>query len=128
MSKNLTISQVANRLDLSPHTIRYYERIGLFDSVGRSGNGHRAFAEKDLLWAEFLLRLKATGMPIQQMLRYAELRRLGDSTLAQRRGLLELHRKAVELRIGKLSESLEVLDKKILIYQQLEKKVNDHDP
>lgn len=128
MNPNLTISQLSRRLDLSPHTIRYYERIGLFDAVVRAGNGHRVYAEKDVLWAEFLLRLKATGMPIQQMLCYAELRRLGDATLAQRRALLERHRQDVEAQIRELSQSLDVLDNKIQIYHQLEQKGHHHDP
>lgn len=128
MNPELTISKMAKRLDLSAHTIRYYERIGLFDPVGRGGNGHRVYAEKDVLWAEFLLRLKATGMPIQQMLRYAELRRSGDSTLAERRELLEQHRRDVQAQISQLSQSLEVLDNKIQIYHQLEQKEHHHDP
>lgn len=124
MSKYLTISQLAARSGLSAHTLRYYERIGLLDPVGRASSGHRVFVEKDVLWMEFLLRLRSTGMPIQQMQRYAELRRQGETTLAARRELLEEHRKAVAQRLEELGRSLQALDGKIDIYRQLEHEVN----
>ncbi|ACO76496.1 transcriptional regulator, MerR family [Azotobacter vinelandii CA] len=124
MSKYLTISQLAARFGLSAHTLRYYERIGLLDPVGRDSSGHRVFVEKDLLWIEFLLRLRSTGMPIRRMQRYAELRRQGETTLAARRQLLEEHRQAVARRLDELGRSLAALDGKIDIYRQLEDEVS----
>ncbi|MCY1345233.1 HTH-type transcriptional regulator AdhR [compost metagenome] len=124
MNKHLSISQLSTLLGLSVHTLRYYERIGLLDAVSRDGSGHRVYLEKDLRWVEFLVRLRTTGMPIQQMLSYAELRRQGDATLAARRELLEEHRRAVALRIEVLSRSLDALDGKISLYQRLEREVN----
>ncbi|MNF76498.1 HTH-type transcriptional regulator AdhR [compost metagenome] len=124
MNKHLSISQLSTLLGLSVHTLRYYERIGLLDAVSRDGSGHRVYLEKDLRWVEFLLRLRTTGMPIQQMLSYAELRRQGDATLAARRELLEEHRRAVALRIEELSRSLDALAGKISLYQRLEREVN----
>lgn len=43
-SELLTIEQVALRTGLSAHTLRYYERIGLLDPVGRATSGHRRYA------------------------------------------------------------------------------------
>ena len=75
-----TIAQVATLSGLSAHTLRYYERIGLLDPVARVHGGQRRYDAKDLAWLAFLQRLRATGMPIRDMQRYAELRRQGEST------------------------------------------------
>jgi DNA-binding transcriptional MerR regulator len=49
---------------LSTHTLRYYERAGLLDPVGRAESGHRRYVAADLAWLDFLTRLRATGMAI----------------------------------------------------------------
>ncbi|MCA9976226.1 MAG: MerR family transcriptional regulator, partial [Anaerolineales bacterium] len=63
----LTIQEVAEMTGLTAHTLRYYEKIGLLESIDRHGNGHRRYDEADLGWIHFLKLLRGTGMPIQQM-------------------------------------------------------------
>ena len=114
----LTIEQVAERTGLSAHTLRYYERIGLLDPVGRATSGHRRYAAKDLAWIEFLTRLRATGMPIRHMQKFTALRRQGDSTIAKRRALLEAHQQMVQTHIEELQQNLEAINQKIEKYYQ----------
>jgi DNA-binding transcriptional MerR regulator len=61
-------------------------------------------------------RLRLTGMPVADMVRYAQLVREGDHTVCQRRDLLVAHRAEVRRRIAELQESLAVLDYKIDFY------------
>jgi len=119
----LTIEQVAERIGLSVHTLRYYERIGLLDPVGRAASGHRRYAAKDLAWLEFLTRLRATGMSIRQMQEFAALRRQGDTTIAERRVLLEAHQKMVQIHIEDLQRNLEAITRKIHILFTIEEKL-----
>jgi DNA-binding transcriptional MerR regulator len=116
----LTIEQVAERTGLSAYTLRYYERIGLLDPVGRATSGHRRYATKDLAWIEFLTRLRATGMPIRHMQEFATLRRLGNTTIAKRRALLEAHQQMVQTHIEELQRNLEAINQKIETYHQME--------
>jgi DNA-binding transcriptional MerR regulator len=116
----LTIEQVAERTGLSAHTLRYYERIGLLDPVGRATSGHRRYAAKDLAWIEFLTRLRATGMPIRHMQEFAALRRQGDTTIARRCTLLEAHQQMVQTHIEELQQNLETISQKIEKYHQME--------
>ena len=88
MDRDLTIQQVAERTGLSAHTLRYYERAGLLDPVGRAESGRRRYAAANLAWLDFLTRLRATGMPIRQMQEFAALRRRGTETV--REGLRSL--------------------------------------
>ncbi|NJC69837.1 MerR family transcriptional regulator [Planosporangium thailandense] len=116
MNTALTVSEAAARFGLTAHTLRWYEQVGLVDPVPRDGAGRRRYAEADLNRLAFLTRLRTTGMPVREMLRYVELARLGSETEAARRALLEAHRRRVLARIADLEADLEVIDRKIASY------------
>ncbi len=113
MDTALTIQQVSQRTGLSIDTLRYYERIGLLQPVGRTQSGHRRYTEHDLDWIDLLIRLRETGMPLAQMVRFAELRRQGDATITERRQILEEHQRALEERMQRLEQHMSKLQRKI---------------
>lgn len=115
----LSIAEVAERTGLSQDTLRYYEKAGLIEPVDRSPGGQRRYATDDLDWLTFLLRLRATGMPIATMQHFAELRRAGNTSVSDRLDLLTAHRDAVERHISVLREHLQALDAKLTYYQNL---------
>lgn len=119
MNTFLTIAQLARELGVSVHTLRYYERIGLIHTVARHDrSGHRFYSQADVQWIRFLQRLRATGMPIRQMLQYAELRREGngDESILKRQTLLTAHAQKLEAQIALLLQSQQVLTEKIATY------------
>ena len=120
MERFLSIDEMARRTGLSAHTLRYYERIGLIAPVARAPGGQRRYAASDLAWIEFLLRLRTTQMPIQQMLAFAELRAAGDATIASRRQMLQTHLAEVLTQIEAMQQSASALQAKIAHYQALE--------
>ena len=114
----LTIQQVSRATGLSAYTLRYYERIGLIHPIGREGNSHRHYTAGDVGWIEFLLKLRATGMCIKDMQRYAQLQRQGEETLPERVEMLKSLRDQVESRMSALNEHLKLIRYKIEIYEQ----------
>ncbi|POF29734.1 MerR family transcriptional regulator [Roseibium marinum] len=116
----MRIGDLAEKSGLSTDTLRYYEKIGLIPRPLRDAGGRRIYDGTILRWIEFLDRLKATGMGIRDRLRYAELRTLGSASLAERRSLLESHRRKVVADIARLTETLEVLDDKVVLYRRME--------
>ena len=114
----LTIADAARASGLSTYTLRYYERAGLIDDVGRAGSGHRRYSDEDLAWIEVLQCLRATGMPIRDIRRYADLVRAGDGNEVQRLALLEEHRSAVRARLADVRGHLAFIDRKIAIYEE----------
>ena len=122
MKGDLNISDVAKATGLTTHTLRYYERIGLLTPVSRDPSGRRRFAARDLEWIAFLQRLRSMGMPIGEMCRYATLRRDGDSTLRDRRLLLQNHLDRVRQEMAALEESARVIADKITLYRAMEEK------
>ena len=115
----LTIQEVSQATGLSTHTLRYYERIGLIHPIQREANSHRHYTSDDVGWIEFLLKLRATGMSIKDMRRYAELQRQGDVTLPERVKMLRALRDQVEAHMDVLNEHLKLIYYKIEIYQKI---------
>lgn len=123
MTTSLTIAQAAEATGLSVHTLRYYERIGLLDPVERRENRHRRYTQEDLNWIAFLKKLKATGLPVRAMLRYAELRRAGNTveSVRERRAMLQAHTLCVQHTLAELQDNLAVLQHKLVLYDELER-------
>ena len=72
-----TVGEAAEKCGLSQHTLRWYERIGLLPAIERGSDGRRRYGDSDLDWLSLLTKLRATGMPVRDMQRYAELVRSG---------------------------------------------------
>jgi DNA-binding transcriptional MerR regulator len=115
----LTIQEVATHTGLTPHTLRYYERIGLIHPIQREENTRRHYTADDVGWIDFILKLRATGMSIKDMQRYAELQRQGDDTLPERVEMLKSLRDSVETRIDELNDNLKLVYYKIDYYQKV---------
>jgi DNA-binding transcriptional MerR regulator len=98
--------------------LRYYEKIGLLTGVSRNAQGHRQYADKDVDWVQFILRLKDTGMPLQEIQRYAQLRAQGAETYEKRQAMLEKHRAVLNEKLQTQQQHLSVLDAKIAFYEK----------
>lgn len=114
----VTIAEAARRTGVSVHTLRYYERAGLVvTSVDRNAAGRRRYRKLDLDWIKVCTRLRATGMPIRTIRRYAELVSAGRGNEQERLALLETHRAEVVARIAELNENLRLIDHKLDVYR-----------
>jgi DNA-binding transcriptional MerR regulator len=116
--QGVTIAEAARRTGVSVHTLRYYERAGLVvTSVDRNAAGRRRYRKLDLDWIKVCTRLRATGMPIRTIRRYAELVSAGRGNEEERLALLEAHRADVVARIAELNENLRLIDHKVDVYR-----------
>jgi DNA-binding transcriptional MerR regulator len=114
----LSIAEAARRTGVSVHTLRYYERAGLVvTTVDRNAAGRRRYQQLDLDWIKVCTRLRATGMPIRTIRRYAQLVSAGRGNEQDRLALLEDHRAEVLAKIAELHENLELIDHKIDVYR-----------
>jgi len=116
--EGLTIGEAARRTGVSVHALRYYERVGLVVSpVDRTAGGRRRYHQLDIDWITVCTRLRATGMPIRTIRRYAELVTAGPGNEQERLELLESHHADVAARISELQENLKTVDHKIDVYR-----------
>lgn len=119
MSTSISIQRAADETGLSADTLRYYERIGILPGIARSESGHRRFTDGDLGWIRLVQCLRATGMSVEDLHRYAELMQAGDSTAPERLRLLEDHRRRIREEMRELATALELVDRKIAGYAEL---------
>jgi DNA-binding transcriptional MerR regulator len=113
-----TIKQVADKLDLTAYTLRYYEKEGLLPFVERDAKGNRVFNDHDIEWIMLICCLRDTGMPVGKIKRYVELCVEGDQTIASRRQIIVQHKCAVEQKITQMNDCLAKINKKLGYYDE----------
>ena len=113
---SFTIDQAAERMGITKHTLRYYEREGLLHEIAKASSGHRRYTEDDLGWIKFLQLLRGTGMPIREMKQFVELTHAGDHTIAERVEVLTRYRVSLAERMESDRRSMEFLERKIDYY------------
>ncbi len=116
----MKISDLSAKCGLSIDTLRFYEKIGLIDPPPRDDAGRRDYPDDVLGWIRFLDQLNATGMKQADRIRYADLRRQGAATYAERRRMLEAHRDEIIARQAELAAVLQLMDDKVALYRRLE--------
>lgn len=117
MMNTYSISEVAKELNLTPHTLRYYDKEGLMPFVERTSTGIRVFRESDLGALKVIECLKSTGMPIKEIKKFIDWCSDGDATLQQRYDLFIERKAAVEHHIEELKKSMEVIEHKCMYYK-----------
>jgi DNA-binding transcriptional MerR regulator len=114
----MRIAEAARRTGVSVHTLRYYDRAGLvITTVERTNGGRRRYQQLDLDWITMCTRLRATGMPIKTIRRYAQLVSAGPGNEQERLALMEAHRADVTAKLAELQEHLKLIDHKINVYR-----------
>jgi DNA-binding transcriptional MerR regulator len=111
----MTITEVADLLDMSPHTLRYYERIGLVE-VPRDPSGHRSYDAQTVRRLVFLTRMRLSGMAMRDLQHYMRLADEGDDTVPERLDLLLEHRDTIRRQLRELTLSLAATEYKIATY------------
>jgi DNA-binding transcriptional MerR regulator len=114
----LSIGEVAQRTGLSVHALRFYEREGMLASpVERTADGRRVYRERDLEWLDLCIKLRASGMPVAAIRRYAELVREGPGNEKERLNILRQHQQRMIAQIAALTTCLQMISFKINLYQ-----------
>jgi DNA-binding transcriptional MerR regulator len=114
----MNITEVAAATGLSLDTIRYDERAGMLPPVPRDGRGWRTYPGGLVEWLRILARLRATGMPMAEMQRFATLVHGPDTaaTRAARLAILHAHAARLDARQAEISAARAYLDQKIAAY------------
>jgi DNA-binding transcriptional MerR regulator len=116
--EGVSIAEAVRITGVSAHTLRYYERVGLVVTpVDRTSGGRRRYHQLDLDWIVICTRLRATGMPIREIRRYAQLVSAGHGNEKERLALMEAHRDNVTAQLAEVQEHLKLIDHKIDVYR-----------
>jgi DNA-binding transcriptional MerR regulator len=119
---SFTLQEVVLRSGLSEHTLRYYERIGLLDSVKRDGrSGHRRYTAQDVQNIETLACLRTTGMSMDDMRTSFALLKDGKAAANQQLALFESQKKAMEQELAQKHEHLRYLEQKVAFWKAVQR-------
>ncbi|MBA3926802.1 MerR family transcriptional regulator [Listeria rustica] len=113
-----SIGETAKMVGLSTYTLRYYEKEKII-TPHRNANGEREFDEQHIAWLRFVIRLKATQMPVAQIRVYTELFLAGEHTAPQRIELLQNHQAFIQEQLQNLTSVESELQYKIENYEKL---------
>jgi len=121
-----TIKEVAEMMDVSEHTLRFWAKNGFIPDIIRDRNNIRLFSEHTLGWVKIVKCLRNVGVDLKSVKKYIDLCLIGDSTINERYDIiLETKKKALE-QMDDLKKQLELLDYKENYYKNLiNNKLND---
>lgn len=114
----MKIKEVAIQFDMTPDTLRYYEKVGLLNPIYKNSSGIRDYQEEDLKRIEFVKCMRDAGISIEVLKEYLQLFEQGDNTLSRRRDLLVGQQQKLEETIKDMQAGLEKLKYKIDLYDQ----------
>ncbi|MCR4831146.1 MAG: MerR family transcriptional regulator [Pseudobutyrivibrio sp.] len=114
----MTIKEVCEKYDITPDTLRYYERVGVIPEVGRTAGGNRNYTDEDISWVENAICMRSAGVPVEMLIEYVKLYREGDSTIEARKNLLIEARVGIQEKLNQYQETMDKLNYKISRYEE----------
>ncbi len=112
-----TIKQAADIMNVTPVTLRYYDKQGLLPLVKRTESGYRMFSEDDIAMLRVIDCLKKTGMPIKDIQQFSKWVQMGDNSLQERYDMFLERKQTVEKQIAELQETLKFVEHKCEYYR-----------
>ena len=114
-----TVKEVAKKMNLSEHTIRFWAKSGFFPFIKRSETNVRLFDDNDLEWVRIVKCLRVVGVENNAVKRYVDLCIKGDSTIPERYEIIKKTKIKTQNKIKELNEQMEKLEYKENFYQNL---------
>ena len=114
-----TIKEVADKMDVSEHTLRFWAKSGFFPFIKRNENNIRLFSDTDLEWVKIVKCLRAVGTENKAIKKYIDLCIIGDSTIKERYEIICATKQKALQQMQNLKQQLDLLDYKEQFYQNL---------
>lgn len=115
----MTIAEVGRIYNLTPDTLRYYERIGLLRKVPRNHNGIRNYDEATCKRIKFIKCMRNAGVEIEILIEYMQLMEKGKGTAEARKRLLEEQKEKLVEKQKNIKETIDRLNYKIELYNEI---------
>lgn len=114
----MTIAEVSKEFDLTPDTLRYYEKVGLIPRVHRTAGGIRNYTDYDCGWIDFIKCMRSSGVQVEALVAYVRLYEEGDSTAEERKKILIAERNRITAQVEEMQRTLDRLNHKIDRYEK----------
>ena len=114
-----TMKETCQKVGMTYETLKFYCNEGLVPNVKRDKNNYRIFDDRDINWINSLFCLKKCGMSIQDMKIYLSLCLKGQSTIPERKIMLNKQKVDLMNRILELNECVDFIDNKQQFYDDV---------
>ncbi len=112
-----TIGEISKMTGIAVHTLRFYDKEGLFNDIERTSGGIRKFSDEELTTINWINCLKSTGMNLKDIKRYLDMVKHGDSTLKERLEVFKQREQAVKAQIDELNRTMAMIQHKKWWYE-----------
>ena len=112
-----TIKQVAEIMNMTPATLRYYDKLGLLPFIERKDSGYRIFSDADITMLHVIVCLKKSGMPIKDIQQFSKWVQMGDDSLKERYEMFLERKRIVEAQMAELQKTLDFINHKCWYYE-----------
>lgn len=99
---NYRKNELTKLADISPDTLRYYERIGLLSEPQRQANGYRLFNDTHLNELRFIKTCRSLGFSIEDIRELQDLKRNGNTACHNADKIVAKHLAQTALKIKQL--------------------------
>ena len=114
-----TMKQACQKVGMTYETLKYYCNEGLVPNVKRDKNNYRVFNEDDIEWIKNLTCLKKCGMTIQDMKIYIDLCLQGESSIPERKIILDKQKEELIDKMNELKGCIEYINWKQQFYDDV---------
>ena len=114
-----SMKETCTKVGLTYETLKFYCNQGLIPNVKRDKNNYRVFDDNNINWINSLSCLKKCGMSIAEIKTYLNLCLQGQSTIPERKDMLDKKKKELELKIKEIEDSLSFIDWKQNFYNDV---------
>ena len=114
-----TIKEVAEKMEVSEHTLRFWAKSGFFPFIKRNEHNIRLFSDDDLGWVRIVKCLRSVGTENKAIKRYIDLCIVGDSTIEERYKIILGTKEKALMQMDELKKQLAILEYKENFYKNL---------
>lgn len=115
-----TIIEVSKQTGISPHTLRFWAKSGLFETfIDRDENGVKYFDKRAVERVMWIQCLRDTGMCLKDIKKYNRLIMQGITSAKERREMLLKQTSILEQQLITIQQGLKKLEHKIGIYDEM---------
>lgn len=120
MDKDIfTIGEMSNLFDLSTQTLRYYDKIGLFQPLQREDNNYRVYQFEQCYQLAAICQMRSIGYPINKIKEIMDLRNVANATDEMKQRIKTINKekqRLIEMKKA-ISWKLDFLESSLILYE-----------
>jgi DNA-binding transcriptional MerR regulator len=116
------IGELGDRVGVSAHTIRYYERLGLLEPSKRTESGYRIYDREDEERLRFIQKAKKFGLSLDEIKQLITIRTKGTPPCTNLKTMVKQHLDDLDRKIAEMISLRQELASR---YEEIDKSLPD---